>query len=75
MNFDRLASLCHDTHLQLITAASRVIGTHLAARNSCLGTTSSILSRKARIVLTMEADAKGFVTGFEVCCRTWVLRR
>ena len=37
MNFDQLVSLCHDTHQQLVTAASRSIDTHLVARNFLFG--------------------------------------
>ena len=37
MNFDELVSLCHDTHQQLVASASRVIDTHLAARNFLFG--------------------------------------
>lgn len=37
MNFDQLVVLCHDTHQQLVATASRVIDTHLAARNFLFG--------------------------------------
>jgi len=37
MNFEQLVALCHDTHQQLIAAASRAIDTHLVARNFLFG--------------------------------------
>lgn len=37
MNFEQLVTLCHDTHQQLVATASRVIDTHLAARNFLFG--------------------------------------
>jgi DUF1016 N-terminal domain len=37
MNFEQLVSRCHETHQQLVATPSRVIDTHLAARNFLFG--------------------------------------
>ena len=37
MNFEELVALCNNTHQQLVATASRVIDTHLAARNFLFG--------------------------------------
>ena len=71
MNFEKLVSLCQQTHQQLVAAANRTIDTHLVARNFLFGLYIVHFEQEGADRASYGKQTQSIVPSFEICGGTW----